>query len=351
MDSLRLALDKLNGLRSGEVVSEEEFQVYRKRLLAHHKTLRELHSWSPSSPAPSTSASPCLTPALPPATAISPPEPSPKPCILERRPAFAGRRFFVETRQLSAAPGLLSLPHSAWTPGPSPSSSARGSPFLHSPCSTTSSSTSSSWAVGGTSSPCPTTPATIPLVSEVDRRKTGNGTPCNFAVKLQPLPPAATTADLTQAMSVFGLVVGAVVNKGNPNYGYVQFAEEAGAQAAHAAGSITLCNWKVWLRQSTWRAGAPKSEPQPSCFVGLFNLPFHTTVSELRSLLEKFPGFVDVRMMNRKGGAFAGHAFAQFLSVEEATVCRVSLAGLTLEGQTIDVKFATRPQQTPAGCL
>eukprot|EP00906_Rhabdomonas_costata_P037750 RCo053241 len=325
MDSLRLALVKLNGLQGAGVVSEEEFEVYRKQLLAHHKTLRELHGSNRSSPAPSTSASPCLTPALPPATATSLPEQlSPVPPTPQRLPASVGRSSCAESPQAR----LLTPPRLPFYADPS-SSWARDSPsssrgvFLEKPCSSS-----------GSSTP-----------QESDEEGPMNSTPGNFAVKLQPLPPAATTADLTLAMSIFGLVVGAVVNKGKPNYGYVRFAEEASAQAAKAAASVVVCNRKVRVRSSKWRAGAPDSEPEPSCFVGLFNLPFRTTESWLQLLLERFPGFLNVRMMVRKGGRFAGHAFAQFRSIEEATVCRVSLAGLTLEGQTIDVKFATRPQQ------
>ena len=67
---------------------------------------------------------------------------------------------------------------------------------------------------------------------------------------MQPLPEGTTAATLQAALSVFGEVLSAVVNNGNPNYGHVRFADPLSAQLA--------------ARQAVIQIGAKKVRPPPS---------------------------------------------------------------------------------------
>ena len=47
--------------------------------------------------------------------------------------------------------------------------------------------------------------------------------------------------------------------------------------------------------------------------------------------------------MAHKNGRFKGYAFAEFVNSELAGRCKALLTGMTVNGQTVDVRFGTLP--------
>eukprot|EP00906_Rhabdomonas_costata_P020522 RCo029887 len=164
------------------------------------------------------------------------------------------------------------------------------------------------------------------------------------SVKVMPLLGGVTAGMLEEAFSVFGEVHSAVVNNGTPNYGHVRFLDPLSAQRAAEQGVFQIGTTQCSVRLSRWRAGKVASEPPPSNYLGLFNLPFTTKAAQLKTFLSTFPGFVKVRMMLSSNGRFRGHAFAEFATSDDATLCKAVLTGMCVNGQTVDVRFGTQPR-------
>eukprot|EP00906_Rhabdomonas_costata_P020227 RCo029396 len=200
------------------------------------------------------------------------------------------------------------------------------------------------------SAPMPSKVSWVPMETMVDDSPAalaraqalgfGSGTPSSSTVKVQPVPEGITVDVLKLALSGFGEVLSAAVNAGNPNYGYVRFADPLAAQRAVRQATIQIGSTQARVKFGRAR-GEIAPEPPPSKFLGLFNLPQSITLQELASFLSNFPGFVDVRMMSSPDGAFRGHAFAEFQSIDDAVLCKAVLSGMIVSGQTVGVRFGT----------
>eukprot|EP00995_Heteronema_vittatum_P010807 NODE_633_length_1250_cov_364.630308_g458_i0.p3 GENE.NODE_633_length_1250_cov_364.630308_g458_i0~~NODE_633_length_1250_cov_364.630308_g458_i0.p3 ORF type:complete len:113 (+),score=54.15 NODE_633_length_1250_cov_364.630308_g458_i0:589-927(+) len=89
--------------------------------------------------------------------------------------------------------------------------------------------------------------------------------------------------------------------------------------------------------------------PRPPCTprgyrvhggLGLFNIPFTTSATELEALLGQYPGYQEMKMVSFPDGSFKGYLFAYFDSTASATAAKEMMMGLTIGGQSVDVKYA-----------
>lgn len=178
----------------------------------------------------------------------------------------------------------------------------------------------------------------FPRKGTKDAKRAGSST-----VKVQPVPAGTTKETLASTFSSFGEVASAVVKRGSPTYGYVNFTTAQAAQAAVDRGQVEIAG--TWVQVTLGKKRKTLAvEAGPSNGIGLFNLPFSTTHDELHYMLEKYAGFQSVKMVQRKDtGQFKGYAFAYFATVENAVAAKAMLAGLTIGDQYVDVKFASQP--------
>eukprot|EP00667_Euglena_gracilis_P011665 EG_transcript_11930 len=164
----------------------------------------------------------------------------------------------------------------------------------------------------------------------------------NCTIEVEPLSPDVTREVLVATFSVFGEVASAAIRRGYPIRGYVTFETPDAAAQAQARGQLRLGTTIVFIAFVGQRRSS-KPEASPSNGLGLFNLPFSTTLEELRCMLADYDGLQSIKMVHRKDtGHFKGYAFAYFDTVAHATEAKARLAGLTMGEQRVDVKFAAQ---------
>eukprot|EP00667_Euglena_gracilis_P016682 EG_transcript_17482 len=161
------------------------------------------------------------------------------------------------------------------------------------------------------------------------------------AVKVQPVPDGTTVDDLKAAFAVFGPVGLAVIKEGDPRHAYVNFNTVEEAAAAAGAQFVDLNGTSAAVTMS-FRARNVVLEGEPTSGVGIFNMPFTMTQDEVHSMLAVYPGFQSLKYVTNKNGEFRGYVFAYFDDVDNATYAKGQLLGVTIGEQVLDVKFANK---------
>jgi len=161
------------------------------------------------------------------------------------------------------------------------------------------------------------------------------------AIKVQPLPPGIGVEDLTALFTQYGEITLAVVKEGTPRHGYVNFATPQQALAAAAAGDIVLLGQTVNVEVSK-RRKPPAIEGEPTDGIGIFNMPYTLTQDEVTGMLSQYPGFHTLKYITGKMGEFRGYCFAYFDTVDNATIAKDSLTGLTIGDQILGAKYSNK---------
>jgi len=163
----------------------------------------------------------------------------------------------------------------------------------------------------------------------------------SHAIKVAPLPPSVTGEDLKMLFTQYGVVTLVVLKEGDPRHAYVNFATSQQAAAAAAAGDIVLLGQPANVVLSK-RRKPPTMEGEPTDGVGIFNMPFTMTQDEVTAMLSQYPGFHTLKYITGKTGEFRGYCFAYFDSIDNATVAKDALVGLTIGDKVLDVKYSNK---------
>ncbi|KAI9355698.1 hypothetical protein DFJ73DRAFT_255251, partial [Zopfochytrium polystomum] len=157
------------------------------------------------------------------------------------------------------------------------------------------------------------------------------------AVVATDLPAGTSEAAISAAFSKLGEVTTVRLVKNSETEAIIAFSTEDEAEAAIAAGSITVGGKKV-----TVRAPKEKQAVEPSPVLLVRNLPYSTSPANLKKLFSPFGNVVSANVPRLKGGQgkIKGHGGVTFSTVDEATAALEALDGSVFEGRTIAVRYA-----------